>query len=167
MKEGARKAVLLLLNLWGRWTGNHAQEDLAKFGYRSERKVKNKKGFLLYFGYCINMATKSDYKSERKVEISRIPPLLWLLSKIWWPNLAISHRGKWKFRHRIPLLLWLLSTKIGRPNLAIIHRGKISRFPLLLWLLSKYGDFRSFALNLFKRITIQPFFSFSLVTKEI
>jgi len=41
------------------------------------------------------MATKSDYKSERKVEISRIP-----------------------------LLLWLLSTKIGRPNLAIIHRGK-------------------------------------------
>jgi hypothetical protein len=26
--------------LWGRWSGNHPQEDLAKFGYKHDRKVE-------------------------------------------------------------------------------------------------------------------------------
>jgi hypothetical protein len=39
--------------LWGRWTGNHSQENTAKFGYRSERKV-GKFWSSQYFGNMID-----------------------------------------------------------------------------------------------------------------
>jgi hypothetical protein len=40
-------------------TGNHAQEELAKFGYRSERKVENFENPSIFWHplktYCLNM----------------------------------------------------------------------------------------------------------------
>jgi hypothetical protein len=43
------------------WTGNHSHEELAKFGYRSERKVDNFQNPTMFWQplgtYCLNMAT--------------------------------------------------------------------------------------------------------------
>jgi len=56
------KLKFIFSNLWARWVGHQPQEDLAKFGYKLERKVLKNLGFLLHIWhhigtYCLNMAT--------------------------------------------------------------------------------------------------------------
>jgi hypothetical protein len=52
--------------LWGWWTGNYPQEDLAKFGYRSQRKVE-------IFGY-LTICLQHTRPSSLNLAISQFFP---------------------------------------------------------------------------------------------
>jgi hypothetical protein len=41
--------------MWYSQTGDHQQEDLTKYGYRPDMKVKNKLTIILYFGYLLDV----------------------------------------------------------------------------------------------------------------
>jgi hypothetical protein len=45
--------------LWCNHIGDHPQEELARFGYRSERKVENLKNLVIDFGMCWNILCKN------------------------------------------------------------------------------------------------------------
>jgi hypothetical protein len=46
--------LFFLAILWrSHHTGNHPQEELAKFGYRSERKVKKFKNAVIFLATCL------------------------------------------------------------------------------------------------------------------
>jgi hypothetical protein len=75
-------------HLWGRWVDDHPQEDLAKFGYRSERKVEMFRNYVIFWWYariyCPNMAISEIKSNSCNVE-------LWaIFSKI---TLHICHIG--------------------------------------------------------------------------
>jgi hypothetical protein len=57
------------LNLWGRYVGDHPQEDLAKLGYRTEESQRILKIPTIYFGnmletYCLNMTNSKKKLSQ-------------------------------------------------------------------------------------------------------
>jgi len=64
-----------LSKLWCRCVGNHQKENLAKFGYRLDRKVKKFKNHTICWQhartYCLNMASffflKSSYYEDKNV----------------------------------------------------------------------------------------------------
>ncbi len=47
--------------LWGGWKNDYPQEDLAKFGYRSERKVEFLWNHAIYWHCGLNVATSTFY----------------------------------------------------------------------------------------------------------
>jgi len=51
--------IIIISILWGRWTGGHPQEDLAKFGCKSKRKVDFFWGTHLYIGNMIKPISTS------------------------------------------------------------------------------------------------------------
>ncbi len=50
---------IIISILWGRWTDGHPQEDLAKFGCKSERKVDFFWGTRLYIGNMLEPISTS------------------------------------------------------------------------------------------------------------
>jgi hypothetical protein len=53
--------------LWCSHIGDHSQEELAKFGYRSERKAKTSFQILLQFGYLLEPIVWNMTISENKI----------------------------------------------------------------------------------------------------
>ncbi len=86
---------VFIFKLWGRQVGNHSQEDLAKFGYKSKRKVKklglnshilatcwnllSKYGKFRFFFPPHSVRTWAHFSPQTKTFVSFTPLLLLLL----------------------------------------------------------------------------------------
>ncbi len=72
-------------NLWVRWVGDLLLENLAKSGYRSERRVEKFRIYPLFWGhakvYCLNMAISQKKKKKKKKNL-----IMWWIWAIYFPQ---------------------------------------------------------------------------------
>ncbi len=61
-------------NVVGRYSGDHPEEELLKFGYRSERKVELKKESCYILATCWNMVISEYFSSEFGSDIFTLGP---------------------------------------------------------------------------------------------
>ncbi len=115
-------------NLWGRWVNDHPQEDLAKFGYRSERKVEMFRNYVIFWWYariyCPNMAISEIKSNSCNVELWAIffqnnPSYLSHWVVFWSPRcqkqkhwlMGALHATTWP-RLNPTQLIWLSEVKV-------------------------------------------------------
>jgi hypothetical protein len=87
--QAVRVSSFFCSNLWGRRVGNHPDEELAKFGYRSERKLEKLMNCALFWQhartYCLNIVNSIFF--PKKAFVSTTLAFFYLLPK-WesWPQ---------------------------------------------------------------------------------
>jgi len=87
--------------LWGRYSGNHLQEDLAKFGYRPGREVEAFRNPAIFWRhaptYCLNLAI-SETTSTNSGDFGQFFPkesIVWVaMAYVLSPRCKILHRKK-------------------------------------------------------------------------
>ncbi len=97
--------------LWCNNTGNHPQEEFAKCGYKSERKVKLKNPTMLRWlagTYCVSMAISEEKHSSKSGDFDesfrqKNPLYVWV-------TLDFLFVTKWwKFAKKLLGVAWILS----------------------------------------------------------
>jgi hypothetical protein len=119
--EGDRYLQSLFFQiLWGKWTGNHPQENLAKFGYKSERKVNVfwNLTILWWHARTYHLNLTNFLKIPRNIatlgHFPPINPLYRVATLYFWSPIGKNSphkRTQWLFWCHILTHLWLFPQK--------------------------------------------------------